>query len=39
VKMVAKWCHPEAFADLRLPDERRRMLETLYGPRGSRLPE
>jgi len=39
VKMVARWCHPEVFADMRLSEERRHMLETLYGPRGRGLPE
>jgi iron complex transport system substrate-binding protein len=39
VKTVAKWCHPKAFADVRLEDERRRMLETLYGTRGLKLVE
>lgn len=34
VKTVATWCHPEAFADVDLDAERRRMLETLYGKRG-----
>ena len=34
VKMVAVWCHPKAFADVDLVKERRRMLESLYGPKG-----
>ena len=34
VKTVAVWCHPEKFADVDLAKEKRRMLESLYGPKG-----
>ncbi|HQP30911.1 MAG TPA: ABC transporter substrate-binding protein, partial [Deltaproteobacteria bacterium] len=33
VKLLASWCHPQAFADLDVAAERRAMLAKLYGPK------
>lgn len=37
VKMVAKWCHPTMFTDVNLEEEKRKMLQRLYGEKIGRL--